>query len=102
MTKISEVNREQAELDPVREFSTPNEVTGNRLLTRAEKLTAPRSWAFDVQRRLDAAAEGMAPETVTTSQPGSITSDTELLRSIELEISFLENKNSESASRDDS
>ncbi len=94
MPKIVNINRDEAKFAPEKKFSNLRQVTEEVGLTRAEKLTVLRSWAFDVQRRLDAAAEGMAPETSRTGRPGSVTSDTELLRAIELEIDGLENETS--------
>ena len=92
--EVLRVNRDAAKTDPEREFGSPDEIAELVSLTRAEKLTALRRWSFDVQSRLDAASEGMAPET-----SGVLSADAELLRQIEIQTKTLEDADCSRAAR---
>lgn len=97
MAEIHKINRQEAKLSPDSRFETPQQVTAETGLTRAEKLTVLRNWASDVRRRLDAADEGMAPapDPAQRDRAKSVTSDAELLRTIELEMMGLEPKDAQ-------
>lgn len=75
MSVISKINRRDAVADPQRAFDTPASLVAEPGLTAAEKLTALKRWAFDVNQRLSAGNEGMP--TV-----GRATDDAELLMDI--------------------
>ncbi len=92
MTKLLAIARGLAKAEPEDYFRTPKELSQEPGMTRGEKIATLRGWAFDVQRRLDASAEGLLPDADpelprSSQQPD----DAELLRQIELEIAGLEN-----------
>ena len=95
MSEITRINRSTAKLNPERSFDSPRAASEQVGLTRAEKLSALHRWRNQVQDRLDAAAEGMAPDPplseVERRRLDPVDRDAELMRKIELEIEFLEN-----------
>ena len=97
MPEIIRMNRSKAKLNPERSFESPRAVSEQVGLTRAEKLAALRRWRNQVQDRLDAAAEGMAPDPPLSEVEGRrsdpVEGDAELLRKIELELELLEDGN---------
>ena len=97
MSEITRMNRYAAKLNPERSFDSPQALSEQVGLTRGEKLSALRRWRNQVQDRLDAAAEGMAPDPPLTEVEGRrfdpVEGDAELLRKIELQLDCLENGN---------
>ncbi len=94
MSQISRINPRVAKLDPEANFDSPQSIAVQAGLTRAEKLTALRRWRDQVQRRLDSAAEGMAPAPTLCEIEGRcadpVAFDSELLRMIELQLDAVE------------
>jgi hypothetical protein len=84
MTEIMNINTKKATNDPEAIFSNPQEVVEHIGLTRGQKISALKKWAFSVRSRLDAVAEGM-----TTDADGRYTRDSELLRQLEKNIEEL-------------
>lgn len=84
-SKIQDLNRDAAKLDPESQFDDPQALLDEVGLTRGEKLAALKRWAAQVDRRLAAGNEGMPTR-------GTEPRDAELLRQIELAKLTLENK----------
>lgn len=84
-SKIQDLNRDAAKLDPESQFDGPQALLDEVGLTRGEKLAALKRWAAQVDRRLAAGNEGMPTR-------GTEPRDAELLRQIELAKLTLENK----------
>ena len=83
MNQIMSLNRHQARVDSESEFSSPQEVRDEIGLTLGEKLAALSEWGSNVERRLEAAGEGMQ------KTDGDANRDAELLRQINLVIQEL-------------
>jgi len=84
-SKIQDLNRYAAKLDPESQFDDPQALLDEVGLTRGEKLAALGRWAAQVDRRLASGDEGMPTR-------GTEPRDAELLRQIELAKLTLENK----------
>jgi hypothetical protein len=86
MGTLSHIDQSRAKNNPEQVFSRPEDVVDEVGLTRGEKIALLVRWAQTVQRRLDSAAEGMAPE--PDPRPGAagetVDDDAELLRRIEI------------------
>lgn len=83
MGTISHVDPEQARYDPEAEFQSPFELVETVALTRGQKLSALKDWAFDVERRIAAASEGMPSR-------GHVSPDLKLLEDIRRAIEMLQ------------
>ena len=94
MATIAKINREAARNNPETVFDTPRALADAPTLTRAEKITALKRWAFDVRERLDASSEGMVPSSTIREDEGKVedvtTRDSDLLREIELVLEEIE------------
>lgn len=77
MAERMKIDREAAKLEPESQFDTPDSLVASEGLTRGEKISALKRWAFLVDRRLASGDEGMP---VSSTQEAA---DAELLRSIE-------------------
>jgi hypothetical protein len=62
MSTISNLDTESARFDPERTFETPEALLAEAGLTRGQKIAALERWRFNVEQRLAATSEGMAPE----------------------------------------
>jgi hypothetical protein len=60
MSTISRVKPDQARYNPEAEFGHPGRLLDSVALTRGQKIAALERWAFALQRRIDAASEGMS------------------------------------------
>ena len=88
MATLSRIDHAQATTNPERAFRAPEDVVKEVGLTRGEKIGLLERWGLTVQRRLDSAAEGMAPEPSPEGGPqgAPVDDDAELLRQIELAL----------------
>lgn len=59
MSTISHINPQNARFNPGGEFEHPRALVEEVGLTRGQKLAALQRWAFEVERRLASAEEGM-------------------------------------------
>lgn len=59
MGKLLKLNRDAAKQDPESYFATPNDVMDEKALTLGEKRSVLQNWLELVDRRLEAANEGM-------------------------------------------
>ncbi len=87
MPTIMSLDREGAKTNPEREFDTPEEIAGEIGLTRAEKIKALQAWQFDIERRQEAADDGMV---AAPDAPQSMSDDADLLRRIGIQLEQLE------------
>lgn len=87
MAVLMTLNRDAAKTNPEREFDSPEEIAGEIGLTLAEKIKALQVWQFDLERRQEAAAEGMVAE---HNAPQSPSDDADLLRRIGVQLEKLE------------
>ncbi len=96
MISTLKINRYQAKFSPAQEFDDPKDLLKEVMLTRGEKLTALRSWAFEVHQRLEAVDEGMIPDPSTMEMVKAMSSDEELLHKVKLAIAELKSSRSQS------
>jgi len=93
MSVINHINHQAARNRPENTFDSPQALVEEIGLTRGEKIAALETWRFDVQRRLDSASEGMAPEPEASGDINNSVSpldrDADLLRKIDVEIENL-------------
>lgn len=105
MTKIDDIDRDQALKNPEAEFDKPSDVVDSSLLTRGEKLKALSQWEFAVRRRLDSLSEGMAPPSSASEVSGKTadpaTVDADLLRQIELCTESVKNREADGEAQPD-
>lgn len=62
MSKILQLDRDGAKQDPEKHFHLPSDVLDEQALTLAEKRAVFKNWLELVDRRLEAASEGMPIE----------------------------------------
>lgn len=86
MTTIMTLNRDGAKTNPEREFDTPEQIASEIGLTRAEKIKALQAWQFDIERRQEAADDGMMAE---PDAPQTLSDDADLLRRIGVQLKEL-------------
>lgn len=96
MSVVSHINRKSARTQPEESFASPHQLAVEMTMTRGEKIASLEEWRFEVQSRLDSAAEGMAPMAEASGKINDGSSpldrDAELLREIDLELDALKAK----------
>lgn len=68
MTEIARIERETAKHDPRQVFASPNDLVGEQMLTRGEKIATLNRWRAMILQELAAAGEGMQTHGVSSSQ----------------------------------
>ena len=89
MTVLMTIDRDAAKTNPEREFDTPEQIAGDIGFTRAEKIKALQVWQFDIERRQEAADEGMLAE---QAAPRALSDDADLLRRIGVQLDKLKSE----------
>jgi hypothetical protein len=83
MATIADLPREKAKFNPGAVFDTPNDVVGEILMTRGEKIATLKRWREDVLSQLRAGDEGMSTRRTSAAHA-------DMLKDIEIALAALQ------------